>query len=231
MQTARDAEIVEWVGRVGAAGAEHVVARFGIARSRAYARLAILVADGLLEQRRLLYREPGLYVSTAEGLRWCGCERLGVQRVSPGSFEHCRRVAAAAVALHLGLPAWTLMSEREIRAEEADTPQLVASAKLGELPGGGLALHRPDLALVSPDGRTVAVEVELSVKAARRLQAICRGYARARHVDHVYYLASRSAARAVTRAVEGTRSEDRITVLALEDTDALIAAEAGRVAG
>jgi hypothetical protein len=231
LQTARDREIVEWVGRLGAAAAEHVVARFGIARSRAYARLAALVADGLLEQRRLLHREPGLYVATAEGLRWCGCERLGVQRVSPGSFEHCRRIAEVAVALHLGLPGWTPLSEREIRADETDTCQLVASSKLGELPGRRQALHRPDLALVSPSGRVVAVEVELSVKAARRLQAICRGYARARHVDHVYYLASRSAARAVTRAITQTRWQDRITVLALEDTHGLIAAEAGRVEG
>lgn len=107
----------------------------------------------------------------------------------------------------------------------------MASAKLGDLPGGHQALHRPDLALISPERRVVAVEVELSVKAARRLQAICRGYARARHVDHVYYLASRSAARAVKRAISQTRSEDRITVLALADTDALIAAEAGRVGG
>ena len=28
MQTRRDAEIVDWVGRLGAAGAEHVMGRF-----------------------------------------------------------------------------------------------------------------------------------------------------------------------------------------------------------
>jgi hypothetical protein len=57
----------------------------------------------------------------------------------------------------------------------------------------------------------LAVEVELSVKAPRRLQAICRGYARARHINHVYYLANRATARAVSRAVDVTRSQDRIT--------------------
>lgn len=59
MQTEKDAEIVGWVGRVGAAGAEHVMTRFGMGRSRAYARLGRLVMDGLLEQRTLPTASPG----------------------------------------------------------------------------------------------------------------------------------------------------------------------------
>ena len=69
------------------------------------------------------------------------------------------------------------------------------------------------------------VEVELSVKAAGRLAVICRGYARARHLHHVYYLATSPAARAVSRAINETRSADRITVLALDGAHALAAAE------
>jgi len=91
VQTERDAEIVDWVGRLGAAGAEHAMARFGMGRSWAYARLNRLVEDGLLEQRQLLHRQPGLYVATSEGLRWCGLQRLGVHRLSVGGF--CARQA------------------------------------------------------------------------------------------------------------------------------------------
>jgi hypothetical protein len=225
MQTERDAEIVGWIGRLGAAGAEHAMARFGMGRSWAYSCLSRLVADGLLDQKQLLYRRPGLYVATAEGLRWCGLQRLGVHRLSVGGFEHARQVATAAVAVHHGLPGWTLLSEREIRVLESECPEPVVSAKLGELPGGRPALHRPDLALISPEHRVLAVEVELSVKAPRRLQAICRGYARARHISHVYYLAAPAPARAVNRGVKETRSEDRITVLAVGDTASLTAAE------
>ena len=225
MQTERDAEIVGWVGRVGAAGAEHVMGRFGMGRSWAYARLNQLVRGGLLEQRTLLYRKPGLYVASAEGLRWCGLARLGVYRVGPGWFTHAQEAASAAVALHTGLPGWEILSEREIRVTESDRGELAASAKVGELPGGRPALHRPDLAAVSPEGRVLAVELELSVKAPRRLAAICRGYARARHIQRVYYLAAPAAARAVARAVAETRAEDRIAVLALGDINELIAAE------
>ena len=225
MQTQKDAEIVSWIGRIGAASAEHVMARFAMRRSWAYARLSTLVRDGLLEQRNLLYRQPGLYVATAEGLRWTFLERLGVFRVGPGGFQHATELAATAVTLHGALPGWELLSDREIRVTESDSGELVASASLGELPGGRAALHRPDLALIDPEGHVLSVEIELSVKAPRRLQAICRSYARARHVSHVYYLATPPPARAVARAVAETRSEDRITVLALEDVAALAAAE------
>src|SRR5438105_7581988 len=92
MHTDRDQEIVAWIGRLGAAGAEHVMERFAMGRSWAYARLNRLVAEGVLEQHTLLHRQPGLYVATAEGLRWCGLQRLGVYRVGPGGFLHAREV-------------------------------------------------------------------------------------------------------------------------------------------
>jgi len=225
MHTEKDAEIAGWIGRLGAAGAEHVMGRFTMGRSAAYEHLSRLVWDGLLEQKVLLYRKPGLYVATAEGLRRCGLERLAIYRISSGGFEHAQEVATAAVSLHRGFPGWELLSEREIRVQEGDRHELVASARLAERPDGRHALHRPDLALISPEGRTLAIEIELSIKAPRRLAAICRGWARARHVSHTYYLAEPAPARAVARAIAETRAEDRITVVALEDADSLIEPE------
>jgi hypothetical protein len=227
MYTERDAEIVAWVGRLGAAGAEHVRERFALGRSRAYERLSSLVEDGLLGQRTLLYGQPGLYIATDEGLRWCGLERLGVYRVGPGGFQHAREVATAAVALHRGFPAWRVLSEREIRLEEAERGEPIASAKLGELSGGRAVLHRPDLALVSPDGHVIAVEVELSAKAPRRLEAICRGWARARHVNAVYYLVAPAVETALKRAIKQTRAGDRITVIPVTEARELSSLERG----
>jgi hypothetical protein len=232
VQTEKDAEIVGWVGRLGAAGSQHVAARFQMGRSWAYARLQQLVADELLEQRALLHRRPGLYVASAAGLRWRGLERLGVQRVRPGGFEHAWELANAAVALEGSLAGWRVLGEREVRACEREQRELVASARVGTLPGDR-ALHRPDLALISPAGRVLTVEIELSIKAPARLAAICRGWARARHIDRVYYLAAPTVEGALARAIRETRAEDRITVLALRDTAALAAAaereEAGHV--
>ena len=96
----------------------------------AYARLSRLVRDGLLEQKQLLYRHPGLYVVSAEGLRWTLQERLGVYRLGPGGFQHAWEVASIAAALHKGLPDWRQLSEREIRVGENEGAELIASASL-----------------------------------------------------------------------------------------------------
>jgi hypothetical protein len=171
----------------------------------------------LLQLRTLLHREPGLYVATAEGLRWQGLERLGVCRVGASGFVHAWEVAGAAVALQRGFPGRTVLSEREIRVLERDEGRPVASAKLAELPSGRAFLHRPDLAVVSPGEPVIAVEVELSPKAPRRLEEICRAWARARHVEVVYYLAARAPARGLERAIARVRAGDRITAIPLED--------------
>jgi hypothetical protein len=227
MQTERDGEIVRWLGRIGAASVGNVMARFGMGRSWAYQRLSRLVRDGLLEQKTLLHRRPGLYIATAEGLRWTLQERLGVYRVSAGGFAHATELANVAVELHKALPQWGQMSERELRIAESDEEKLIASVKLGELLGGRPALHRPDLALIGSEECLLAIEVELSVKAPRRLQAICRAYARARHLTHVYYLATPAVQRAVLRAVAAVRADGRITVLALDDIAGLARAVEG----
>jgi hypothetical protein len=94
MHTDRDREITRWIGGLGAAGAEHVALRFGIGRSQTYHRLHGLVAGALLREHRLLHARPTLYAATAEGLRWTGLQRLGVQRD--------RGVAVGTLARHVG---------------------------------------------------------------------------------------------------------------------------------
>lgn len=225
MQTERDKEVVDWVGRLGAAGAQHVRRGFGMGRTTSYTRLNGLVEDGLLAHRTILYGEPGLYVASANGLRWCGLERLGVYRLSAAGFVHAREVATAAVEIGGALTGWRVLSERELRAVELEERELVGSAKIGELPSGQPALHRPDLVLLSPGGRTVAVEVELSIKDRRRLARICRGWARARHIDHVYYLAAPGPGRAVQRAITEVRADAEISVLPLAGTQLLASLE------
>jgi len=63
IQTAKDPEIVGPVGRLGAAGAEHVMS----VSAWAAACPSRLVADGLVD-----------------GFRWQGVERLGVYRTDAG---------------------------------------------------------------------------------------------------------------------------------------------------
>jgi hypothetical protein len=80
-------------------------------------------------------------------------------------------------------------------------------------------LHRPDLVLRPPDGSTIAIEVELAVKGATRLEQILRGYAHNRRLAGVRYYASPEAGRAVVRAARAARASDLIDVRTLAGTE------------
>jgi hypothetical protein len=220
-----DAEIVGWIGRLGAAGVQHVMARFALRRSWAYERVTELTRDGLLVQNRILYQRPGLYVATGRALRWHGLGGLGVCKVSASKFEHAWHSADVAAALAVGLPDWRVLSEREILWHERQRRELLASARVGSRGGDVPALHRPDLALLSPQGRVVAIEVELSVKHRSALATICNGWAWARHVDAVYYLATPASAAAVGRAAKKTRAENCLRILPLGQTEEVVRLE------
>lgn len=226
MQTTRDAQIVAWIGRIGAAGAEHVRERFAMSSSPVYRRLLSLTTAGLLEHHSVLYGWPGMYTATSSGLRWQGMGRLPVFHVRPGGFEHAWRVATVAVALHRALPGWRVIGEREIGMLEGEEGRLLASVRTGSA-GGRALLHRPDLGVLGPSGRVLAIEVELSVKAPQRLLRICRGWGRGRHLGHVYYLATPGAARAVRRALRAARAGDCVSVLGLDEVPLLAARELG----
>jgi hypothetical protein len=145
---------------------------------------------------------------------------MGVRKVNPGGFEHAWQIAQTAVDLGMRLPGWEVLSERELRAIEAENEKLFASVQVGDI-AGRPQMHRPDLVLVSSGGRVVPVEVELSHKAPGRLDAICRGWARARHIGSVYYLAAPRPTRALERSTRRVNALDRICVLPVEDTAGL----------
>jgi hypothetical protein len=197
-----------------------VMARFGMGRSQAYARLRGLVADQLLAVRRLVHGQPTLYVATRDGLAWAGLRELDVCRVSVPLARHWALCARLAVVLERIEPGVRVWGERELRAAELDGGRPIASAQLGRLPDGRARLRRPDLVLVPRDQgrRPVAVEVELSVKGARRPEAICRAWARCRLVDSVRYYASPLASHAVARAVDRVGAGDVIEIHSLDQT-------------
>jgi hypothetical protein len=220
MVTGRDRVIVEWIGRLGAASADDVMARFGMGRSQTYERLRALVVEDLLATRRLVHGQPTLYVATRDGLAWGGLHEFDVCRVSVALTRHWALCARLAVVLERVEPEVQVWGERELRAAELDAGSAIASAQLGRLPDGRARLRRPDLVLVPGEHgrRPVAVEVELSVKGARRLEGICRAWARCRLVESVRYYATPLAGHAVARVVDRVGAGDVIEIHSLDET-------------
>ena len=217
MVTGRDRSVVCWIAAIGAARAQDVMAMFGMGRTVAYRRLGELVAQRVLRAVRFSVAQPALYVATREGLAWAGLEDDEPAHVGIATARHWALCAQLAVVLERA-ERCTVWGEPRLRAAERDAEHAIASAQLGSLPDGRARLRRPDLVLFPRDGSAlpVAVEVELSVKGARRLQAICRAWARCRIVREVRYYAPAEVAGAVSRAVSVVHGEDAIRVLSLD---------------
>jgi hypothetical protein len=226
MRSVTDAEIVSWIGRLGAVGAEHIEARFGIERDIAHKRLACLQWEGVLGCAKRPGDSQALYWASKTGLSQCGLERLGVWECGPLGFDDALQVAQTAVELMRDLPEWQVLSSREISAIEADSGEPFASVRIFE--DGCWTTHSPALVLCSPLARVVPVEVQPRLGTTSSLLAICRGWVRARHISRVYWLTQPSPALAVRRAVRSARASDRIMVLDLHDISLLVASECAR---
>jgi hypothetical protein len=213
MSMRTDDLILDWLGAVGAAGADDVALACGVSAAVARGRLAGLGRAGFCRSARLLHAEPPLHAPTRAGLRASG--RSGVDPVTFSAASFAHQQAVARVAARLGAAGSDVHGERELRAWERAAGRAIASAEVGYAVDGGIALHRPDLVCLGADA-PIAIEVELTVKAPERLCAIVRGWARSRVVNRVVYYAAPGAARALERALRRESAGERIAVVPLD---------------
>lgn len=206
-----DRELVRFAALHGVVSIGQVMEAFGVGRTAAYRRVAACIEAGLLERLEILREEPSVLRATRAGLRYVGLD-LGLCAISAGSLPHQLCCVSAALWLEKTYGSGGVLTERELRFIERAEGRAIYSAKLGERPDGGDLLHRPDLAVVG-EGLPVAIEVELSPKAPRRLAAIIRAWRRASWVGGVVYLCKPGPTkRGVIRAVRAARAEERVEV-------------------
>jgi hypothetical protein len=226
--------IMQWTARIGAITAEALADRLDVTVASTRGQLQALYKAGWLSRERPLAEQPALYTATRAGLRVAALQGLDPCRVSASNANHLIVCAWVAAALERCYPDHAVLGERELRRDERERGVALASARLGIAPDGGPLLHRPDLVLWPGDvedtgdvgdaeqgergtaGLPVAIEVELTVKAPRRLAEICRAWARCRCVAGVIYLAPPEVRRALDRAIEHVEAGKRIAVLGLD---------------
>ena len=209
----RRRELLAWAGTIGAVTAEALGEREQGAAS-ARARLAAAERKGLMSVWRLVRDPPALYTVTRAGLRAGGVPDLEPACVSAAGAAHAAACCAAAVRLESAYPGYAVLGEPAIRAACRGAERPFACPRLRT--GSGERTHRPDLVLVPKrGGLPIAVEVELTVKAPERLQAICRAWARERTVAGVLYIAPPEVQRALARAMTRTGASEKLLVLDL----------------
>ncbi len=211
--------ILRWVVGLGAVTAEALAQHEG--RELASARGLLLAAEraGLLYRRRPLAGRPALFAATRSGLRASGLSGFEPCRISVANAPHAIACADVAVALERAYPDHRVMGERELRRDERAAGTELASARLGSSRGDAPILHRPDLVLWperSPQALPVAIEVELTVKAPRRLIEICRAWARSRCVAGTLYLTAPDVRLPLDRAIDRAQAGERVVPVALE---------------
>lgn len=206
-------DLLHWTASLGAITAEALALRLDITPASARGRLSAAAKRGLLARQRLLVGAPTLYTITRAGLRACGGYGIDPCRLSAAGAHHAIVCAQVAAALERCYPDHRLVGERELRRDERELGRPLASTRLA-----ADRMHHPDLVLW-PDASEqlpVAVEVELTIKAPRRLANICRAWARCLTVSGVLYLAPNHVERALERAIERAHAQERVLVVPLE---------------
>jgi hypothetical protein len=212
--------LLRWTVRLGAVTADALAIHGGWTLASARARLQAAESKGLVCCHRVLAGRPALYTATRSGLRAAGLHDFELCRVSVAGAPHAIECARVAAALERAYPDHHVIGERELRRDEREAATPLASALLGRGPGDTPLLHRPDIVLWPQDARSerrlpVAVEVELTIKAPRRLLAICRAWARCRCVAGTLYLVAAEVEKPLARAIAQAQAGGRIAAVPL----------------
>lgn len=172
--TARDVEILRWIGRVRFATCEQVAARFEMYSKVAYKRLAVLIGNGFVRRVPMLHNQPGAHHITKAGMRMLGVGDMPVPTVGLQSFLHDQAVVWEQISLEAS--GAEVLTEREMRAAERTLGEQYVVHVPPHL-STGASTHRPDLAFrVNSASPWHAVEVELAAKSEARLLAILGAY-------------------------------------------------------
>jgi hypothetical protein len=209
----RDIEVLEFIARYGTVPRRAVATWAGSGRTVSFERERRLRLADLIVVRRGFDDDERLLAATPRGPRACNRIELRAARPSPATIHHEAVLAQLGAALERG--GAKLLSEREILALERAEGRHLLSA---ELANG--RFHRADLVSLNDDGCPHgAIEVELSVKGAARLDALLRAWRLAvaeRRLSRVVYHCSARTRPFVERAIERTRTEQVIETVELE---------------
>jgi hypothetical protein len=190
--TDRDRELLELVAEHRLVLGSHVQALLGVSPGAAATRLRALARAGFVTSQRPFHAEPPCYQIRPRGLAAIASER-SVPRIDLRCYAHDVGAAWLWIAAREGTfgPLRDVLGERRLRSLDAqpDRSGPPYGVRLGGLGAHGRErLHYPDLLLITPDGRRIGLELELSSKGRVRREKILAGYGADARVDAVLYL-------------------------------------------
>ena len=168
------------------------IARWMGASYQAGQRRAQLLADANFLKYRWLIRGERVYQPTTCAIAHAGDELPPINRITLGSYLHDLQLVDLAHWLTTETGG-TFTPERRLRHARG-------------LIGVGVAGHVADGLLDLGSGKPIAIELELSTKAKRRLARIIRGYLSDLSIAEVWYFAGSVAVRGSVKRVAGNHA-------------------------
>lgn len=193
--TERDRSLLAFIADHRLVLASQAQILLGASDSVTSARLRALSRGGYVTAHRLFHQQPGCYQVTRSGLAAIGSD-LPRPRIDLRSYMHDVGLGWLWLAARAGKfgPLSDVLSERQLRSRDGlpgSGGERLGVRMFGFGPGGREQLHYPDLLLRTPDGKRIAIELELTAKGRTRREKILSGYAADRKIDAVVYLVNR----------------------------------------
>lgn len=170
--TQRDMAILSFINDFGFCEMQHLERRFGMKKPIGYRLMRRLIKAGLVVHERIYHFEPGIYFLTPEGAK---CTSLPpISHFAIGRYAHQKALIDVYLTLRECFPNTKWLSERQLKHEKF-------------FDGIGKYGHLADGVLAFPDGRNIAIEVELNLKGKERTKQIFKQYAAQFSFHEIWY--------------------------------------------
>jgi hypothetical protein len=200
--TPRDFDSLLYVDLHGVVTAEQIARRFFPSTRTCYYRLQKLVALRLLRRDLWRWRHPAVYRVTRVGAQLVS-DTVGPANLIVSEIPHSLAVVDLTEQLLQSHPEATLTTERELRGQ-----RLRAIHDRSRDAGRG---RIPDGLLTFPDGKLVAIELDLTPKRERLYAQHVRAFGSERF-SVLWYVPSEETATRLRRVVSREYAEDRVRV-------------------
>jgi hypothetical protein len=175
MHKSRDMRIIKFINEFGFCELPQIQKQFALSKHRAYKVMQRLVEREYVMHERVFFHRHGIYRATRLGAQFTDVPML--DKVPVGIYEHQLAVIEIYIKLMREYPDATWLTERVLR-------------RTGYMPGKGRDKHYADALMSMPDGRQIAIEVELTMKSKRRLEDIFKRYMSQFDIKEVWYFCS-----------------------------------------
>lgn len=181
--TKRDKEILQFINAVGWCIEPQIGRRFSIRWWIVYRIMKRLIRAGLVIHKRLYFEFHGIYFLSSQGASFT--DLPPIDRISKGIYDHQKVLIDVILKLRELYPDATWISERHLKQQKFQY-------------GVGRMGHVSDGLILFPDGKKIAIEVELSQKSRRRLERIFRAYGGQTAIREAWYFCADETMRLVT---------------------------------